>query len=185
MILGYARVSTLDQKLDRQIDAIKKYGVEKIYNEKMSGTVKHRPELENLKEILRDGDIVVIESLNRLGRSSKDLLELLEFFMEKGVTLISLKESIDMSTPTGKLMISVLAALSQFERDTIVQRTNEGLVSARKRGIVGGRPKVDSKTIEKALKLYDSKAYTIREICELAKISQGTLYNEIKKRKKV
>ena len=107
---------------------------------------------------------------------------LIEEFNNKGVFFKSLKEEIDTSTPTGKLMLTVLSALSQFERDLTVQRTNEGLISARARGRVGGRPKIDSKTINKALKLYDSKAYSIKEICMLIGISQGTLYNFVNNR---
>lgn len=182
MKFGYARVSTESQNLDRQIDALQKYGVDKILTEKMTGTKKDRPILNQLWEIIRKDDVIVVESLSRLGRSTKDLLFLIEEFNNKGVFFKSLKEEIDTSTPTGKLMLTVLSALSQFERDLTVQRTNEGLISARARGRVGGRPKIDSKTINKALKLYDSKAYSIKEICMLIGISQGTLYNFVNNR---
>ncbi|MFR7592393.1 MAG: recombinase family protein [Longibaculum sp.] len=183
MIFGYARVSTENQNLDRQIDALNKYGVDKIYTEKMTGTKKDRPSLNNLREVIRNEDIIVIESLSRLGRSTKDLLNLIEEFNKKGVYLKSLKEDIDTSTPTGKLMLTVLSALSQFERDLTVQRTMEGLKSARARGRVGGRPKKDKKVVEKAMKLYDSKVYSVKEICVLTGISQGTLYSNLKARK--
>ncbi|MEG2081366.1 MAG: recombinase family protein [Oscillospiraceae bacterium] len=173
---GYARVSTDAQSLDRQIDALNKYGVDELLTEKMTGTKRSRPELDRLIDKMRAGDTVVIESLSRLGRSTKDLLALVEQFNEQGVILVSLKENIDISTPTGKLLVTVLSALCQFERDLTVQRTNEGLTAARARGRKGGRPPADKKAIEKALKLYDAKAMSISEICEVCGISQGTLY---------
>lgn len=176
MIIGYARVSTQDQCLDRQIDAIKKAGAERLYTEKITGTKASRPELDKVKEIVRDGDTLVIESLSRLGRSTKDLLSLLDDFQGKGVQVISLKENIDTSTPTGKLLITVLVAISQFERDVIVQRTNEGLQAARARGRKGGRPKANPKAVDKAIKLYRSQTHSIREIVTLTGISQATLY---------
>lgn len=182
MIFGYGRVSTESQNLDRQLDALKNYGVDKVFTEKMTGTKKDRPSLNELRNILRKDDIVVIESLSRLGRSTKDLLNLIEEFNDKGVFLKSLKEDIDTSSPTGKLILTVLSALAQFERDLTVQRTQEGLKSARARGRVGGRPKKDKKVIDKALKLYDSKAYSIKEICILTGVSQGTLYTHLKAR---
>lgn len=176
MKLGYARVSTDTQSLDRQIDALNNYGVDELLTEKMTGTKRSRPELDRLIDKMRAGDTVVIESLSRLGRSTKDLLALVELFNERGVILVSLKENIDISTPTGKLLVTVLSALCQFERDLTVQRTNEGLTAARARGRKGGRPPADKKAIEKALKLYDAKAMSIAEICEVCGISQGTLY---------
>ena len=178
--IAYARVSTEAQSLDRQLDALKRYGYDIIFTEKMTGTKANRPELEKVRLVSRAGDIVIIESLSRLGRSTKDLLMLLDEFEKKEVQVVSLKENIDTSTPIGKLLTSVLSAISQFERDIIVQRTNEGLKSARARGRVGGRPKVDNKATEKAVKLYKSKAYSIKEITGLTGISQSTLYRALK-----
>lgn len=179
MIIGYARVSTQDQNLDRQIDALTKYGAEQIFTEKITGTILNRPELEKMQLMLRKGDVVVIESLSRLGRSSKDLLSLIENFKAKEVTLISLKENIDISSPAGQLMFTVLSALAQFERDLTVQRTKDGLMAARARGRRGGRPKVDARKIEKAVKLYQAKTHSVREIIEITGVSQGTLYKAI------
>lgn len=181
MIIGYARVSTEQQNLDRQIDALNKYGIDELYTEKMTGTKTDRPELDKVKLRCRPGDIIVIESLSRLGRSTKDLLCLIDEFNNNGIQLISLKENIDTSTPTGKLLITVLSAISQFERDLIVQRTSEGLASARARGRNGGRPKADTKAIDKAIKLYEAQTHSIKEICSIAGISQATLYRELKK----
>ena len=113
------RVSTEQQNLDRQLDMLQKYGVDFIYNEKMTGTKRNRPELEKLLERLTEGDTVVVESLSRLGRSTKDLIWLMETFNSKGVNLVSLKESIDTTTSTGKLLFTLMSALAQFERDVL------------------------------------------------------------------
>ena len=123
---GYARVSTEAQNLDRQLDALEKYGVDKIYNEKMTGTKRDRPELEKMLERMTEGDTVVIESLSRLGRSTKDLIELVELFEKRGVHLVSLKEQIDTTTSTGKLLFTLMSAIAQFERDTIADREQRG-----------------------------------------------------------
>ncbi len=183
MVFGYARVSTDAQNLDRQIDALNSYGVAEILTEKMTGTKSHRPELDRLLDKVRSGDSIVIESLSRLGRSTKDLLALVELFNKRNINLVSLKENVDVSTPTGKLLLTVLSALCQFERDLTVQRTNEGLKAARARGRKGGRPPIDKKHMEKALKLYDAKSHSISEICIICDISQGTLYKFINARK--
>ena len=124
--------------------------------------------------------IVVIESLSRLGRSTKNLLELVEYFKGKKVKLISTKENIDTESATGQLLLTVLSAISQFERDLTVERTKEGLVAARARGRKGGRPKSDEKALNKAIKLYQSKEYSIKEIVSMTGISQSTIYRNIK-----
>ena len=180
MIYGYARVSTADQNLDRQNDALNKCGIDRLYCEKMSGTKKNRPELDAMLCELRDGDTVVIESLSRLGRSVKNLAELIELFNEKNVRLVSLKETIDTTSSTGKLLFSILASLCQFERDVLAERTSEGLAAARARGRVGGRPKTNSKAVEKAVALYNTKQYTVSEITSLTSVSRSTLYRAIK-----
>ncbi len=179
-VFGYARVSTEQQNLDRQLDMLQKYGVDFIYNEKMTGTKRNRPELEKLLERLTEGDAVVVESLSRLGRSTKDLIWLMETFNAKGVNLVSLKESIDTTTSTGKLLFTLMSALAQFERDVLADRTKEGLAAARARGRKGGRPPVDEAKIRKAIKLYNTKQYSIKEIEELTGIKRSTLYRNIK-----
>lgn len=176
---GYARVSTEIQNLDRQMDALKKYGVDIIYNEKMTGTKKDRPELTKMLERMTANDTVVVESLSRLGRSTKDLIDLTELFEQKGVHLVSLKESIDTSTSTGKLLFTLMSAIAQFERDTIADRTREGLRSARARGRKGGRPRVNPGCIQKGVKLYHTKQYSIKEIEELTGVKKSTLYRNL------
>lgn len=178
--IGYARVSTQDQNLERQIDALNAYRIDRLYQEKMTGTRQHRPELDAMLSRLEEGDTVVVESLSRLGRSTKDLLTLIDLFESKKVKLVSLKENIDTSTSTGRLLITVLSALSQFERDVIVERTNEGLAAARARGRKGGRPKVADTKIRQALKLYDTKQYSLKEIESLTGVKPSTLYRRLK-----
>ena len=148
MKIGYARVSTEEQNLDRQLDSLKEAGCEKIFQEKITGTKKERPELDKLMEQLRSGDLIIISDLTRLSRSVKDLFSLVDQIEKKGANIKSLKESwMDTSTPQGKLMFTIFAGISQFERDLISQRTLEGLAAARARGRNGGRPKKDEKAI--------------------------------------
>ncbi len=178
-IFGYARVSTEQQNLDRQLDALRKYGCDVLYNEKMTGTKRDRPELAKMLDRMTEGDTVVIESLSRLGRSTKDLIDLTELFEQKGVHLVSLKESIDTSTSTGKLLFTLMSAIAQFERDVIADRTREGLKSARARGRTGGRPRTDPAAVKKALRLYATKEYSIKEIEELTGVKKSTLYRNL------
>lgn len=178
-IFGYARVSTEQQNLDRQLDALNKYGVDIIFNEKMTGTKRNRPELSKMLDRLTEGDTVVVESLSRLGRSTKDLIELVDMFERKKVHFVSLKEQIDTSSPTGKFLFTLMSAISQFERDVIAERTKEGLRSARARGRLGGRPKTDVTSINKAIKLYNTRQYSIKEIEELTGVKKSTLYRHL------
>lgn len=180
MIIGYARVSTADQNLDRQKDALEQYGIERLYCEKMSGTKKSRPELDRMLSELNEGDAVVIESLSRLGRSTKHLLELVEELNKRNVRLISLKETIDTTSSTGRLLFTILSSLAQFERDVLVERTQEGLAAARARGRCGGRPRTDENAVKKAVALYKTKEYSAKEIQELTGVSPTTLYRAIK-----
>lgn len=181
-IYGYARVSTRSQELNRQLDILEEYNCNKIYTEKITGTKANRPELNKLKENVREGDTIVVDSWSRLGRSTKDLINLMDFFSEKGVNVISHKEQFDTSTAQGKLMLTVFQAFAEFERDLIVERTKEGLISARSRGRRGGRPKVKKSKIDKALKMYDAQFHSLKEIEELSGVSTSTLYRYINKR---
>ena len=183
MKIGYARVSTLEQSLDLQLDALEKAGCEKIYQEKMSGMKDDRPQLNQLIEYAREGDVLVVYKLDRLGRSTKRLIELSEELQERGIELVSIRDSIDTTTAVGKAMFKMLAVLAEMERDLISERTRAGLESARARGRSGGRPKKDRKDIVKALKLYDTEQYTVKEIEEITDVSKATLYREIRKRK--
>lgn len=176
---GYARVSTEQQNLDRQIDLLKAHGVDQIYTEKMTGTRRDRPELNKMLERMTAGDTVVIESLSRLGRSTKDLIELVDLFDKEQVHLVSLKEQIDTATPSGKLLFTLMSAIAQFERDVIAERTMEGLKAARARGRHGGRPKADPHKVAQAVKLYQSGQHGIAEITELTGVKKATLYRAL------
>lgn len=184
MKIGYARVSTNDQSLDLQIDALEKAGCEKLYQEKISGMKDDRPQLNELVEYAREGDILVVYKLDRLGRSTKKIIELSEQLEKRGIELVSIRDNIDTTTAVGKAMFRMLAVLAEMERDLIVERTKAGLESARARGRKGGRPKVDNKKVEKAIKLYNSQQYTVKEIEEMIGVSKATLYRSIKQRKK-
>ena len=181
MKIGYARVSTEEQNLDRQLDSLKEAGCEKIFQEKITGTKKERPELDKLMEQLRSGDLIIISDLTRLSRSVKDLFSLVDQIEKKGANIKSLKESwMDTSTPQGKLMFTIFAGISQFERDLISQRTLEGLAAARSRGKKGGRPKKDEKAINIAVKMYQEKVCSISEITKATGVSKTTIYRYIK-----
>lgn len=177
MLIGYARVSTIDQNTNLQTDALKAAGCQKIFIEKISSTKSERPELNKLKEQLREGDSLVVWRLDRLGRSLKDLIDWINYLDGEKVSLKSLQESIDTGTSTGKLVFHIFGALAEFERNLIVERTNAGLAAARARGMKGGRkPKLDSSKQKTAQTMYDSRNHTIKEICEILSITKPTLY---------
>ncbi len=181
MKIGYARVSTEEQNLNRQLDMLNEVGCEKNFEEKISGIKKERPELFRMLEQLRKGDLIIVADLTRLSRSVKDLFQLVEQIKARGADIKSLKESwMDTSTPQGKLMFTIFAGISQFERDLISQRTIEGLVAARARGKKGGRPPKDEKDIKLALKMYEEKTYSISEITKATGLSKTVLYKYIK-----
>lgn len=176
MKIGYARVSTQDQNLDRQLDNLRAAGCERIFNEKMTGTKSDRPELKTMLMTLRSGDVLVIDSFSRLSRSTKDLLQLVEQLTGMGVHLVSLKENLDTTTATGKLMLTMLSALSQFERDLIAERTVDGLKAARARGRCGGRPRIGTdKERKQAVAMYQANVLSGREIAERFGVSLSTL----------
>ena len=182
MHIGYARVSSNNQNLDMQLDALTRADCIKIFEEKITGSRKDRPELEEMLKMLRAGDTVVVYKLDRLGRSMKHLIEIVNQLHEMDVNFKSLHENIDTSTPIGRFFFHTMAALAEFEREMIIERTSSGVAAARARGRVGGRPKADKKNIEKALKLYDAKTHSISEITEICGISDATLYRYLKKR---
>ncbi len=181
MHIGYARVSTQDQNLDLQNDALKAAGCENIYTDKMSGTKKNRPGLEEILGFIRKGDTLVVWRLDRLGRSLKHLIQVLNMLDERGVYFKSIQESLDTSTPGGKLIFHVFGALAEFERDIIRERTMAGLAAARARGRKGGRPrKLSKKKVEMAKKLMNNPTVPIDEICRTMGVSKATLHRYIR-----
>ncbi|OAA91458.1 recombinase family protein [Clostridium ljungdahlii] len=186
MFRGYARVSTIDQNLDRQILALQEIGCEKIYQEKITGTKIDRPELQRLLSELEEGDTVIVKELTRVSRSTADMLNLVEQITKKGCYIKSLNENwLDTGSPTGELMLTLMAGIAQFERRLLIQRCNEGRQVAISKGVKMGRPKTGGKQMEYALQLYKDKAMSIRKICEVTGIAKATLCRRIKELQEV
>src|SRR3954453_19722597 len=178
MLIGYARVSTQEQTLDLQRDALQHAGCERIFSDTVSGAKAERPGLDDALKQLRTGDVLVVWRLDRLGRSLPHLNETVRSLHERGIGFRSLSEQIDTTTPSGKLIFHIFGSLAEFERDLIRERTQAGLSAARARGRVGGRPKVVTAEKRKlAVELYRAKEHSIAEICRLMGISKPTLYS--------
>ena len=176
MIIGYARVSTDYQNLDAQTDALIEAGAERIFSETVSGAKAKRPELERMIDQLRNGDVVIVTKYDRLARSLRDLLDIVDAIKGRGAGFRSLAEDIDTTTPAGELIFHVFASIAQFERRRIAERTREGLAAARKRGRIGGRPpalSTDQKTEVKRMR--DEERRQLREIASLFKVSVQTV----------
>jgi DNA invertase Pin-like site-specific DNA recombinase len=181
MLIGYARVSTLDQTLALQQDALTAAGCEHIYTDAVSGSVTDRPGLTNALSHLRTGDTLVVWRLDRLGRSLPHLIEIIRQLQERGVGFRSLQEQIDTTTSGGKLVFHVFGALAEFERDLIRERTHAGLAAARARGRLFGRPRVLSPQQVKQLQtLATDERNTVREICQTLGISRATFYRYVR-----
>ncbi|TYQ18284.1 UNVERIFIED_CONTAM: DNA invertase Pin-like site-specific DNA recombinase [Acetivibrio alkalicellulosi] len=177
MLIGYARVSTQDQNVDLQKDKLTKAGCEKIFYDVASGAKPERTGLKDAIEYMREGDILVVWKLDRLGRSLKHLIEVVSELEKGKIGFKSLRENIDTTSSGGRLIFHVFGALAEFEREIIRERTNAGLSAARSRGKKGGRPKsMDSKKITMAKALFYDKKNSIKDICETLKVSKPTLY---------
>ena len=184
MKVGYARVSTNDQHLRMQEDALKSAGCEEIYHDIASGVKTERPGLEDALAYLREGDALVVWKLDRLGRSIQHLIQTVKALSERQIGFKSLQENIDTTTSGGKLIFHIFSALAEFERDLIQERTQAGLKAARARGRMGGRPPLlDEKQVEKMLSRYDEQKLTVEEICKIHSISRPSFYNYLKKRR--
>ena len=184
MLIGYARVSTIEQNVALQTDELKKAGCERIFRDKVSGAKTERPGLQEALEYLREGDSLVVWRLDRLGRSLRHLIDTVSELEERGIGFRSLQESIDTTTSGGRLIFHIFGALAEFERNLIRERTMAGLQAARARGRLGGRPKkLDAKKTELAYQLYDEKTYAVQEICQMLGVSKPTLYTYLARRK--
>src|SRR6266446_2196818 len=183
MLIGYARVSTNEQNLDLQRDALLKAGVsaKNIFTDTITGTKEDRPGLAQALSHLREGDTLVVWRLDRLGRNLKHLIETVTALKQQGVAFKSITENIDTSTATGQLVFHIFGALAEFERNLITERTMAGLESARARGRKGGRPRLNSAAgkVATAKKLYRDRTLSIPEICKILHISKATLYRWI------
>jgi DNA invertase Pin-like site-specific DNA recombinase len=180
MLIGYARVSTNDQDVTLQVDALKKKGCEKIYTEKASGAQRDRPELKAALEFMREGDTLVVWKLDRLARSLKQLIETIEELDARSIQFCSLTESMDTGTSGGRLFYHIFAALSEFERSLIYERTIAGLNSARKMGRLGGRPRaLSERDLIEAKAMLKDKNITISQVAKRLNVSESTFYRYI------
>src|SRR5689334_14772800 len=182
MLIGYARVSTQDQTLDLQLDALKKAGCEKLYTDTASGAKAEREGLEEAINYAREGDVLVVWRLDRLGRSLRHLIDTITTLNNRKVGFRSITENIDTTTSGGKLVFHIFGALAEFERDIIRERTQAGLQAARARGKTGGRPKrqPSARQVAMARALYADKTNSIKDICKTLGISRSTFYRYIK-----
>ncbi|WP_436664514.1 recombinase family protein (plasmid) [Alicyclobacillus acidoterrestris] len=186
MLIGYARVSTQDQHLELQHDALRNAGCERIYEDIASGAKASRPGLDEALQYLRKGDTLVVWKLDRLGRSLKHLIEVVTELSERGVGFKSLQENIDTTTPGGKLIFHVFGALAEFEREIIRERTNAGLNAARARGRLGGRPRaMDEKKVQMAKRLLSDPSNSIDDVCKILQVSRTTLYRYVRPNSKI
>lgn len=183
MKFGYARVSKDDQNIDLQIDALNVYGVDEIYEEKVTGPRQNRQQLTELLGKLRAGDTLVIWRLDRLGRTVKQFFALIKDFEQKGIRFVSLQEKFDTSTSMGKSVYGVFCAISQMELDVISERTKAGMMAAKKRGRFSGRKPKENENVESALKMYFSNECSINDIIETTGLSKTTIYKYVREYK--
>lgn len=176
MKIGYIRVSTQEQNTMRQEVLMEQLGVDQIYIDRSSGKNANRPELKTMLEFVRKGDVVIVESISRFARNTKDLLELVEQLTAKGVEFISQKESIDTSTPTGKFMLTIFGAVAELEREYILQRQREGIAIAKEAGKYKGRPPSVSPDFERVVQLWKEGALTATEARKRLGVSKATFY---------
>ncbi len=184
MKIGYVRVSTVEQNEARQVEGLKLHGIEKWFIEKVSGKDTNRPQLKEMLEFVREGDTVYIHDFSRLARSTKDLLDIVEFLSNKRVTLISNKENLDTSTPTGKLMLTMIGAINEFERANLLERQKEGIALAKAEGKYRGRKEItiDEETFDTMYSKYMSRQLSKSELAKELGVSRPTLDKLIKER---
>ncbi|MFI8708738.1 recombinase family protein [Bacillus sp. NPDC077411] len=184
MLIGYARVSTHDQNLDLQKDALIQAGCKRVFTDVVSGSTSSRSGLDEALDYVCEGDTLVVWKLDRLGRSLKHLIETINILNEEGIAFRSLQENMDTSTSGGKLIFHVFGALAEFEREMIQERTQAGLSAARARGRLGGRPKVmDTTQVSMAKSLMKDPNYSTEDICNTLGVSRATLYQYLQKAK--
>lgn len=181
-IIGYARVSTPDQSLDSQVSDLEAAGCQLVFSEIVSGAKRDRPKLDTLMSVVQTGDTVVVVGLDRLGRSLGDLLKIVADFERKGVNLRSLRESIDTTSPSGRLVFHMFGAIAEFERSLILERTQRGLEAARKSGRFGGRPPaLSAAQLEKARAMLDGGQFTREDVARLFDVHESTLRRALRK----
>lgn len=184
MNIAYVRVSTVEQNEDRQVKALEKHNIDKWYIEKVSAKDTNRPKLQEMLEFAREGDTVYIHDFSRLARSTKDLLDLIEHMQDKGIHLVSNKENIDTSTPTGKLMVTMIGAINEFERANLLERQREGIAIAKAKGKYKGRKEIEiDKEFIEGYKRYMNREITKVQLAQELEISRPTLDKLIKEYK--
>lgn len=176
MRIAYVRVSAQDQNEARQLEALKRHNIDRWYIEKVSGKNTDRPELQAMLEAVKSGDTTYIHDFSRLARSTADLLKLVETLNNKGVSLVSNKENIDSSTATGKLMLTMIGAINEFERTNLLERQKEGIAIAKRQGVYQGRKAKKPPDFEEQLNRYNNRELTKKELAEALNISRPTLY---------
>lgn len=177
MLVGYVRVSTVEQNEDRQLVTMDKYNVEKIFQEKVSAKDTNRKQLNAMLDFVREGDTVVIHDFSRLARSTKDLLTIVDLLEKKNVTLVSAKENIDSSTPTGKLMLTMIGAINEFERTNLLERQKEGIAIAKEQGKYKGRKEIniDEDTWNDLYNQYITRLINKTQFAKTLNVSRPTL----------
>lgn len=181
--IGYIRVSTVEQNIARQEVIMEKLGVEKVFIDKISGKNMERPMLKEMMDFVRIGDIVVVESISRFARNTRDLLELVDQLVAKGVQFVSMKERIDTSTPSGKFMLTVFGAVAQLERDYILQRQKEGIAIAKAQGKYNGRKRVENDKFLKVYEKWQNHEITAMQAMKILNFSKTTFYRRVKEMK--
>lgn len=184
MKIAYVRVSTVEQNEARQIEALEKYNIEKWFTEKVSGKDTNRPQLQQMLEFAREGDTIYVHDFTRLARSTKDLLDIVERLKSKGIHLVSNKENIDTSTPTGKLMLTFLAGIAEFERENMLERQREGIAIAKRNGVYKGRKPFSSDKFDELYNKYIHREINKTELAKQLGISRPTLDKLIKEHEK-
>lgn len=179
MRVGYIRVSTEEQKIDRQEVMMKKLGVEKLFIDKLSGKNTHRPELQRLLDFVREGDVVVVESISRMARNTRDLLNITHMLDEKGVGFVSLKEQFDTTTVSGKFVLVIFAAIAELERGNILQRQREGIEIAKKKGVYKGRKPKELKGFDEIFEKWNNHQISTVEASRALGISRSTFYRKV------
>lgn len=180
MKIGYIRISTMDQNIARQEVLMQDLEVEQIFIDRTSGKNTNRPELKRLMEFVREGDTVIVESISRFARNTKDLLELVEQLTNKYVEFVSKKEAIDTSTPTGKFMLTVFGAVAELEREYILQRQREGIEIAKERGVYKGRKPIERANFNEVVSLWKSGGITATEAMKRLDMKPSTFYRKVK-----
>ncbi len=180
MKIGYIRVSTQEQNTIRQEVLMKELGVDEVYVDRMSGKNTNRPELQRMMEYVRRGDTVIVESISRFARNTRDLLELVERLTAKGVEFVSKKEAIDTTTPTGKFMLTIFGAVAELEREYILQRQREGIAIAKEQGKYTGRKATQPQSFDRVVAQWRSGEITAVEAMRTLKLSKTTFYRKVK-----